>query len=270
MVQNSTRLAPHQDGFTLVELLISILIISVLLAIAVPSLGLARSRARSAHCLASLHDIHIMHTLYADQFNKGRYANAFEPGTTTASWTLGETLTISDRTLLQTFQWLAPFAAAGWTPQWLEDGNSYCRAAVRNLPEHFSETNPQVLAHWSYWYSASLFTAAELWDPAHPERRANPDQWRRSVGLHQVLYPDRKVLLFENGDHHGSGLYLGEFGIGRGRTNVVCCDGHATTVDPYAGNSALTVPWPNQPGAIHFEGAMPFSSADFGFMGADW
>ncbi len=179
-------------------------------------------------------------------------------------------MTVSGDTLIQTIQWLGPFAAANWTPQWLEDGVAYCPAAVRDLSTVFRESNPQVLAHWSYWYSAALFTAPELWDPAHPERRDAPDEWRRSIGQHQVRFPDRKVLQFENGDHHASGRYLGEFGAGQGRTNVVCCDGHTATVDPYAGAPPLAVPWPNDPGAIQFNGAMPFSSTDFGCAGRDW
>jgi len=260
----------HKRAFTLVEVLVSVAVIAVLLALALPALSRVRSRAQSARCLATLHDISILHLTFADEMNRGRFANALEPGQVTAKWTLGSTQTITNKTLDQTRQWLGPLAVDGWVGRWLEEGNWYCPAILRRYDSGWETINPQILPHDSYWYSAALFTAKELWDPEHPERREDPDAWRRSVGVHEVTFPERKVLQFESGDFHGSGLRLGRFPAGRGRTNVVCCDGHTTTVDPYAGNPAFEVPWPYQAGESFFEGAMPFSSAAFGFAGTDW
>lgn len=271
MVLTARHVGSHKRnwGFSLIEVLVSLTIIAVILSLALPALGRARSRGRHAKCMATLHDIHIMHATFADQVNRGRFANDFEPDTVVVQWTFGSTLIITDKVLDQTLHWLGPFLRNGWSTRHLEEGSPHCPAAVRFIPFE-TDQNPQVLPFWSYRYSASMFTAPEVWDTSHPERRSNPDQWRRSVPIHAVRFPDRKVMQFEGGDFHASGKRLGKFSIGQGRTNVLCVDGHAATVDPYAGSTALEVPWPYEPLYMDFTGAMPFSSAADGYLGYDW
>ncbi len=267
--RRSTDPARRETGFTLIEVLACLVVLTIVIALALPAIGKARSRGWHVRCLSVLHDIHTLHSTFAEQINKGRFANDFEPDTIVVNWTFGSTLTITDKVLDQTRNWLGPFLRNGWVTRQLEEGSLYCPAAVKRIPLDTSQ-NPQILPYWSYWYSAAMFTAPELWDEALPERRTNPDLWRRSIGVHMVRYPDRKVLQFESGDYHGSGKRLGEFTSGQGHTNVLCVDGHALAVDPYAGRQALAVPWQNEPGAIYFEGAMPFSAAPDGALGFDW
>lgn len=250
-------------------------VIALLLSLALPALGRARARAESTQCLAALHSISQFQTTFSDQINKGRFPNDFEPETSVvSSWINGDTQFITNHTLDQTIFWIGPLDRNSWATRWLEDFRPYCPAAARLIKDREFNVahNPQILPEFGYWYSAAMFTSADLWDPDHPERRQNPDEWRRSVGIHEVLYPDRKVVYFENGDFHGNGLRLGNFGYGQGHTNVVCVDGHTATVDPYGNEPALAVPWPDQPGWINFAGekAMPFSSPAFGYRGRDW
>ena len=63
------RQAPRQrSGFTLIELLVVVAIIAVLIAILLPSLGRARSNARTTACAANLHSIGQVTTIYANLF----------------------------------------------------------------------------------------------------------------------------------------------------------------------------------------------------------
>jgi prepilin-type N-terminal cleavage/methylation domain-containing protein len=257
-------------GFSLIELLVVIVVIAVLIGLILPALVHVRKQSQSTKCLAVLGNIYTYHTLFSQEQNQGRYANALEPGDIAAEWTMGETLTITADTLEQTRNWLGPFAAKGFVSANLEERALACPSVAPRVSPDIVLHNPQMLSLHSYWYSTALFTATELWDPLAPNRRNNPDEWRRSVGIHEVSFPDRKVLQFESGDHHQSGKFFGDSPIPSARTNVVCCDGHAVTRDPYAGNAALELPWRNVPGDIYISGALPFSGTAGGFRGSDW
>jgi len=63
---------PSRIGFTLVELLVVLAIVSALIALLVPSLSLARAQAREVSCRSNLHQIHLAMEGYAS-VNKGWY-----------------------------------------------------------------------------------------------------------------------------------------------------------------------------------------------------
>jgi len=63
MVQN-------KKGFTLVEVLVVIAIITILAAMLLPTLSKAREKARSAQCISNLHQIYLALSIYADDYNE--------------------------------------------------------------------------------------------------------------------------------------------------------------------------------------------------------
>jgi len=62
-------------GFTLLELLVCVAIISLLGALLLPALGKARQKAQSTRCINNLRQLYLANTMYADE-HKGRYVPA--------------------------------------------------------------------------------------------------------------------------------------------------------------------------------------------------
>jgi prepilin-type N-terminal cleavage/methylation domain-containing protein len=78
-----------ENGFTLVELLLVVVIIGMLAAIAVPSLSGSRDAAESAAAVAHLRTIHTNQAMY--RLSRGRYARLSELNTF-VNGTLGHTV----------------------------------------------------------------------------------------------------------------------------------------------------------------------------------
>jgi prepilin-type N-terminal cleavage/methylation domain-containing protein/prepilin-type processing-associated H-X9-DG protein len=72
-------------GFTLIELLVVVAIISLLIAILLPSLSKARETARKAACLANLHAFGTAFYTYADT-NRDQLPNGNPPGFVSPPW----------------------------------------------------------------------------------------------------------------------------------------------------------------------------------------
>jgi prepilin-type N-terminal cleavage/methylation domain-containing protein len=65
---SGSRIGRSGVGFTLVELLVVVAIITVLIAILLPVLGKAREQANRIKCAASLHSIGVGLMLYVQQY----------------------------------------------------------------------------------------------------------------------------------------------------------------------------------------------------------
>jgi prepilin-type N-terminal cleavage/methylation domain-containing protein/prepilin-type processing-associated H-X9-DG protein len=67
------RHLPSRPGFTLIELLVIIAIIGILMAILLPALQKARTRAYEGACLGNLRQINMALAAYANDEDRGRY-----------------------------------------------------------------------------------------------------------------------------------------------------------------------------------------------------
>jgi prepilin-type N-terminal cleavage/methylation domain-containing protein/prepilin-type processing-associated H-X9-DG protein len=72
----------HKQGFTLVEVLVTIAIIAVMMAILLPTLSVARESSRTVQCIANLRQLGLAAQFYTTQF-RGSFPIAYDG---TASW----------------------------------------------------------------------------------------------------------------------------------------------------------------------------------------
>lgn len=81
MIRSNTHQC-QAHAFTLIELLVVISIISLLIAILLPALGAARKSARAVKCLASLKQLGLGSSMYANDFDE------YMPGIDNPVWTV--------------------------------------------------------------------------------------------------------------------------------------------------------------------------------------
>jgi len=93
-VRLDVRSAPSRGGFTVVELLVSLGIVSVLVGLLLPSLAAARGTARTVQSLSNLRQMTLAATQYADRWNRFppavRYAAGGGGGLRTIAWDWAE------------------------------------------------------------------------------------------------------------------------------------------------------------------------------------
>jgi len=235
------------------------------------SLRGARRTSDEVVCRKNLSQIMLLHST-ASGINRDRWINDFEPDTPFVNWILGDTQAVADATLEQTYYWLGPFASLGLLGV-REDPQGYsCPVAMRRQRDHL-DPNWQIGPLSSYYYSAAMFTRAELWDPENLTVRQNPDDFRRSVGVYEVIFPSTKVVMSELVSYHGNDARLGREGSAPGtRANVAFADGHSSAVDLDDAQPALSVNWQGIRDMFNetVPRTLPFSSSAGGFRGYDF
>ena len=251
-------------GFTLVETLASISIVSVLLAVMLPALRGARESAAGVRCQASMATItQIQHLYQAD--HDGLWPNAFG-NRGGASWTVGQTYTSAHSVFSQVRGWLGPLHQAGRVDASREIEALSCPTAARQVDDKL-EANPQIAAMFSYGYSPALFTKAALWDPDQPDRRAEPDAWRSRVRGSSVVFPANKVSMFEIADYHGQQWVIGaDQAPAEQRSTVAFADGHVGRRLVGEAQAALPLDWNELYGSATPD-ALPFASSAWGHQG---
>lgn len=268
---------PGRPGWTIVEVLVVISVISLLMALVLPSLVRTRAAASSTKCLAVLRSVSQASVIAADKQRAGVWNNVFVqcpemvtgPGTATLS---AGSSSYGINYLMQVRYWQGPLIGILWDPE--------AKADVWSCPEVYRSGRddggnnaydhaPITAAAASYFYSAALFTDPKLWDPNNSKARQTPEQYCRAVGMHEVAQPSAKVAFAETADHHGNKAPC--YAEGVQFLNAAFADGHCKRVLPRNAKPALIyafeferlLGWPNGT-------AVPFSSAAWGAQGSDF
>lgn len=107
-MNDCTCATDRRDGFTLVEMLVTIAVIAILISILVPTIGPAMERARQASCSSNLGQCFKMVVMYASD-NSGRLpqANGDDP-TTFRTGTTAPLQTFMTRQNLPSAVWYCP------------------------------------------------------------------------------------------------------------------------------------------------------------------
>lgn len=142
-----------RHGFTLVELLVVLCIISVLMAALIPTLGKVRRQARAIAGIGNLRQI----TAVADCF-AGDNADRYPPSVATVG-------------LEDTWNWQEPTMLTGYlkrTPSVRRSMSAYLRAYVPDASTMFCPSAPL-----RYKYLQEMWDAGDNWD--NPDTEATPD-----------------------------------------------------------------------------------------------
>lgn len=260
----------NTHGLTLVEMLLSVAVLALLLALAAPSLRASRLSAESAVCLSRLSGAGAMFAANATD-NRGAWPNLFRDDLLAPFAEFN-----SGQITMRTNYWgqVRTWAGALIGTMWEEDTaatNWACPAVLRTGwgasggRDQFL-TQPIDGAIVSYFYSACLISDPALWDPADRTAWDRLESYRRLVGVHQVRHPARKVSLAENDDFHGNRV-TGAEDPSTDALNSLFCDGHVERVRLYRAT-------PPVPTAKLFDGDedlewVPFLGTPGGYLGSD-
>jgi general secretion pathway protein G len=213
-------------GFTLVELLVVIGIISVLIAMLLPALNKARQQAQVVQCMSNMRQIGMGIQMYTQQ-NKGMFPprKLSDPGYIAGHWLwinllLDSRVIASDITPSKTTRYskvfYCPAFMAGSAPINMADPDNF--RVVNGLTSY--SLNYALDADYTNWDGSSAI--------------------RHGVRISQVRQPAETILVIE-GNVSGSGSYyvLPYYSSGTGhvwawhpkdRCNVLWVDGHVSTV----------------------------------------
>jgi len=201
------KMEKNKSGFTVIEILVVISIITILFSIILPLLKKAREKARQAVCMNNLRQISIALSLYIDDYD-GYFPCADDP------------LSIS------------PY-------YWLWMGRGWRKLLTPYIKKSITEKDPSILycpsdrtapIKWestSYGYSMSFYHSPEqinmMTDPSYTYdiNKIMPSIGQKSS---KVKYPDKKIVIAEWLDNH-TGTNSGWWSW-KGSRNYLFVDGH--------------------------------------------
>lgn len=259
-------------GYTLIELLVVVSVISVLTAISLPALSSARNEASRLRTTAQLRDLMQSHFVWANAEN-GTWAHFLKPGVEAVRVGDGQTEWYESRALAQSMLWVLAIAPHGFDYREQPADHVIHPILLRDYEPRLT-INPHGGGAYSYVYSAAMYTAPELWDPDHPERRQQPDEWRRGNRLSDVRQPSMKAVMFERADFHGDRLPIGTHDPeGSWECHTAFGDGHVKRVNAHDATPPLSIYFrPAAHSGEYFDRLpekMPLSNTPHGIRGRD-
>ncbi len=200
----------REAGFTLVELLVVVAIISVLMGMLLPALDRALASARQAACAGRQKQLWLLTQLYADS-----YAGRYFPGWGNAANGCGPLLT--GVSVTEWVYYLAPLAGIDYqvvSPRWPKSAPLFfCPVAKDGL---YGYSLPKIPGNppWSYSYNWEAFGLKRN------EQIADP---------HTLFMGCGNWYVSDRPDHHPSATAIVGWHVGR--TNILWGDGSNTPED---------------------------------------
>ena len=267
-------------GFTVVELLVILAILSFLFALLGAGLVMARAASERTRCLAALRNCH-KHIASVSFDHDGAILTPLpEPGP--QRWMLdgyrGASFTNEPLIVALGGLWLTEYVARSATPPEASLEGFICPTSGPQLAAQppgngrFTYADPATC----YALSPTLMTTARLW--AQDAVVSAAADHAAQVRLARVRSPSSKAMLFDARDVHSGqrNFYDADTpaaadGV-RFRMNVVACDGAAARRTPDPARSGGVAAWLRStasdpsPG----DGPMPWAATINGFLGRDW
>lgn len=210
------------SGFSLIEVLVALAIITLLAAITLPLIGISRRSSREQLCTAHCRDAGFAAALYA-QDAKGCFPQTRIADSQAAA---------------------APAGSAEWNrytvqPWALAEGIGRAQDKPLDSPAWYCPLNQLRAAdpatNWDYVASSTMYLAPDYLDPG-----LAPADWSTRLGarvqpLDRVAFPSAKVVVFELNVWHafnepfvpGRDVSRLEYQNSTGRASVFHADGHA-------------------------------------------
>lgn len=188
--------ACRKNAFTLIEILVSIGIIAILLAIALPALSKARQRARDVSGLSNLRQTGILMENYASRY-QGSLPYAGRLPTFYISPYVEHGSSVSTGYWDLAVYWSSLFHEVAPWEEWF---NVWTYPDPRRPTEHPWEIDPRENTPFSNGitslrYCRSLFARPEVWDDGGMIE--NISSALRPVRLSEIRYPSSKVSLYD-------------------------------------------------------------------------
>ncbi|MBX3365727.1 MAG: prepilin-type N-terminal cleavage/methylation domain-containing protein [Phycisphaeraceae bacterium] len=250
----------QREAFTLIESLVVILVVSVLLAIVLPSLGRARELARETRCLASIRSAQQLVTAYAQDATDLPPHGAYESGS----------LASGHPSVAVMYTGIGGFGSDYFTQcylwgtivaYWQRDAvlGATCPGSPATMQSMRPPTSELIDSGTtsSYRLSAAFLASRSYWVSPAGAREIDFAPQR----LAHVQYPSAKSLLYEHDVLHLRNKPPSPLAPGCSRSPVAYVDGHAAA-EPFKHLVAVTTPH-------DFDSPMPFSHTINGIVGRD-
>lgn len=244
-------------GFTLVELLVVISVVSLLIALLAPALGGARVEARRLKSVTNARSI--ASTFQQVNDATGHYpfrkagtrpegappgAPAPPPGVLLVEWWPKGTVIGVSSHWAHEFLWPGMLGAAATWPShyatWVSPGRSTAlpESLSAGVPGEEGEEGPSIERVVSYRYAHSFVAKPALWRPGTDLNAS----LLAPIAAHEVQYPSQKVMVYD-----AELAYLRKAppalnGHYRAATPMAFADGHADAKDPTEANPGFANP----------------------------
>ncbi|MCC7388867.1 MAG: type II secretion system protein [Phycisphaerales bacterium] len=218
-------------AFTLIELLMVIAIISLLMGILLPAIGMARRHAQSVVGNANLRSLTQMMTMYTGD-NHDAFLNPFHTGCTGESpccrpdctdayipvpldddgnaqgvcrtWDFGVPSDDDYATEYFSYYWYSYLKALEDAPPFAEEQVSPADAHIRALSQNYRDSaagaGEPSLWPSSFLYSPTFWISPERYDPGCGRQPNDLNRYGKTQLQASVAFPSSKVLLFERMD----------------------------------------------------------------------